>query len=75
MRRALYAAFRAEQPILHIAATLDALPCPYASPPPRSPSASRLAEVTGLCRADGRVFSSTMVARGKPAPDLFLHAA
>lgn len=25
--------------------------------------------------ADDRLFSSTMVARGKPAPDLFLHAA
>jgi len=24
---------------------------------------------------DGRIFSATMVARGKPAPDLFLHAA
>ena len=79
MRRALYAAFRAElQPIPHIAATLDALPCPYgrrllvaarahralARPSPASGPASR-----------GRAFSATMVAHGKPAPDLFLFAA
>jgi HAD superfamily hydrolase (TIGR01509 family) len=33
-------------------------------------------EVTGLSDFfGGHVFSSTMVARGKPAPDLFLHAA
>ncbi|MFF2775565.1 HAD family hydrolase [Streptomyces sp. NPDC058052] len=32
--------------------------------------------VTGLYgRFEGRIFSSTEVARGKPAPDLFLHAA
>ena len=31
---------------------------------------------TGLWeRFDGRIFSATEVARGKPAPDLFLHAA
>jgi beta-phosphoglucomutase-like phosphatase (HAD superfamily) len=32
--------------------------------------------VTGLAELfDQHVFSSTMVSRGKPAPDLFLHAA
>ena len=32
--------------------------------------------LTGLRpRFDGRIFSATEVARGKPAPDLFLHAA
>ena len=32
--------------------------------------------LTGLYdRFDGRIFSATEVARGKPAPDLFLHAA
>lgn len=32
--------------------------------------------ITGLAtRFDGRIFSATEVARGKPAPDLFLHAA
>jgi HAD superfamily hydrolase (TIGR01509 family) len=28
-----------------------------------------------LCRFEGRMFSATEVARGKPCPDLFLHAA
>jgi HAD superfamily hydrolase (TIGR01509 family) len=33
-------------------------------------------EVTGLLRYfDGRIFCASMVAHGKPAPDLFLHAA
>lgn len=33
-------------------------------------------ELTGLLPFfEGRIFSSSMVARGKPAPDLFLHAA
>ncbi len=32
--------------------------------------------ITGLYeRFDGRIFSATEVSRGKPAPDLFLHAA
>ena len=32
--------------------------------------------LTGLLdRFDGRIFSATEVANGKPAPDLFLHAA
>ncbi|MEO3869271.1 HAD family hydrolase [Nonomuraea sp. B12E4] len=36
----------------------------------------RSLEVTGLARHfDGRVFSAEDVTRGKPAPDLFLHAA
>ena len=36
----------------------------------------RSLELTGLSRHfDDRIFSATDVARGKPAPDLFLHAA
>ena len=39
----------------------------------------RLAHTLGLTGLlplfEGRIYSSTMVARGKPAPDLFLHAA
>jgi HAD superfamily hydrolase (TIGR01509 family) len=78
MRRALADAFRAElQPIPHIATTLDALPCPYAVASSSQPERIELSlAVTGLWpRFEGRAFSSTMVAHGKPAPDLFLHAA
>ena len=78
MRRALYAAFRAElEPIPGIAETLDALPVPYCVASSSQPERVQLSlEVTGLWpRFAGRAFSSTMVARGKPAPDLFLHAA
>ena len=78
MRRALYAAFRAElEPIPGIAETLDALPAPYCVASSSQPERVQLSlEVTGLWpRFAGRAFSSTMVARGKPAPDLFLHAA
>jgi len=78
MRRALYDAFRRElQPIPGIAATLDALGLPFCVASSSQPERIELAlTVTGLWpRFEGRVFSSTMVARGKPAPDLFLHAA
>jgi HAD superfamily hydrolase (TIGR01509 family) len=34
-----------------------------------------LGQTALLDRFDGRIFSATEVARGKPAPDLFLHAA
>ena len=78
MRRALYAAFRAElAPIPGIVETLDALPVPYCVASSSQPERVQLSlEVTGLWpRFEGRAFSSTMVRRGKPAPDLFLHAA
>jgi HAD superfamily hydrolase (TIGR01509 family) len=78
MRRALYAAFRAElQPIPHIAETLDALPCAYCVASSSQPERIELSlRVTGLwSRFEGRAFSATEVARGKPAPDLFLYAA
>ena len=78
MRRRLYAAFRAElQPIPHVAEVLAALPCPFCVASSSQPERIELSlRVTGLWPAfAGRVFSATMVARGKPAPDLFLHAA
>jgi HAD superfamily hydrolase (TIGR01509 family) len=78
MRQRLYAAFRAElQPIPGIAATLDALPVPFCVASSSQPERIELSlTVTGLWpRFEGRVFSATMVARGKPAPDLFLFAA
>lgn len=78
MRRALYAAFRAElRPIPHVAEAIDALPCAFCVASSSQPERIELSlTVTGLWpRFRGRAFSATMVARGKPAPDLFLHAA
>ena len=78
MREELFDAFRAElRPIPGIAAVIDALPCPFCVASSSLPERIRLSlEVTGLwTRFEGRAFSSTMVRRGKPAPDLFLHAA
>jgi HAD superfamily hydrolase (TIGR01509 family) len=77
IRTDLYARFRAElKPIEGIAATIDALgiPCCVAS----SSQVERIRlslSVTGLLDKLPNIFSATMVKHGKPAPDLFLHAA
>ena len=77
----LFALFRRElKPVAGIAGVLAAIDrkgaarCVASS---SSPERIALAlDVTGLSVFFGaQVFSSTMVARGKPAPDLFLHAA
>lgn len=56
---------------------LDALRVPYclatSSTPARLSASLRLTGLAG--RFAGRAFTSAEVARGKPAPDLFLHAA
>lgn len=78
MRLRLYESFRRElQPMAGVEAALDALPVPYCVASSSQPERIRLAlEVAGLIsRFEPRIFSATMVARGKPAPDLFLHAA
>jgi HAD superfamily hydrolase (TIGR01509 family) len=78
MRNRLYAAFRSDlAPIPHLASTLDALPCRTCVASSSQPERIELSlTVTGLWpRFAGHVFSATMVARGKPAPDLFLYAA
>ena len=78
MRHRLYAAFRAElRPIPGIAAALDALPCAFCVASSSQPERVEVSlTATGLWpRFEGRVFSATMVAHGKPAPDLFLFAA
>lgn len=60
-----------------IYAALDDIPylsCVASSSDP--PSLRRKLELAGLYdRFEGRIFSTTEVANGKPAPDLFLHAA
>jgi HAD superfamily hydrolase (TIGR01509 family) len=78
MRLRLYEAFRRElKPVPGIAAALGriAVPCCVAS----SSQVERIRlslSLTGLlARFEPNIFSASMVTRGKPAPDLFLHAA
>ena len=64
-------------PIAGVLEALEAIDLPMcvASSGPHHKMALTLRE-TGLWeRFEGRIFSATEVARGKPAPDLFLHAA
>lgn len=78
MRERLYDRFRQElKPIPHIAAALDALDVPFCVASSSQPERIRLSlGLTGLLqRFEPHIYSATMVARGKPAPDLFLHAA
>lgn len=78
MRLDLYARFRAElQPVPGIAETLDSLQLPRCVASSSQMERIRLSlTLTGLIgRLDPYIFSASMVARGKPAPDLFLHAA
>ncbi|KAA5606289.1 HAD family hydrolase [Roseospira marina] len=78
MRARLFAAFREElRPMAGMAETLARLPVPFCVASSSLVERMRLAlEVTGLLSAfEGRLFSASMVTRGKPAPDLFLYAA
>jgi len=72
------AVFRRElEPVPGVIAALEriALPACVASSGPHHKMAVTLRR-TGLWeRFEGRIFSATEVASGKPAPDLFLHAA
>lgn len=74
LRRSFEAELRAVDGIVD---ALDALTC--ASCVASSGSLAKMQLTLGLTglygRLDGRIFSATQVARGKPAPDLFLHAA
>jgi HAD superfamily hydrolase (TIGR01509 family) len=78
IRQRLYATFEAElQPIPGIAATLERLETPFCVASSSQPERVELSlRTTGLWpHFRGKLFSVTMVARGKPAPDLFQHAA
>lgn len=78
MRARLAARFKAElQPIRGIKAAIAALGQTVCVASSSQPERIRLAlETTGLLAAfEPRIFSAAMVAHGKPAPDLFLHAA
>lgn len=78
MRRGLYAAFETElKPTIGVAEALDEISLPRCVA--SSSQLERIAlslKVAGLhARLEPHIFSASMVARGKPAPDLFLHAA
>lgn len=78
MRGDLYALYRQE---LHaspgLPAVFDQLGMPFCVASSSSPERIALSlELTGLFPwFDGKIYSATMVENGKPAPDLFLHAA
>lgn len=81
MRDKLYARFRAElEPLPGVATAIELLKATQVSCCVASSSQRERIElslsVTGLLpRLSPHIFSATMVERGKPAPDLFLHAA
>ncbi|GLK70003.1 HAD family hydrolase [Ancylobacter dichloromethanicus] len=77
-RSRLLAAFEAGlAPMEGAVETLAALRVPFcvatSSSPPRLAASLRLVGLDGVFA--GRAFTASQVARGKPAPDLFLHAA
>ncbi len=79
MRATLFERFRAElRPIDGIAETLDRL-SPFRRCVASSSQPERIRYSLGLTglleKFEPHVFSATMVKNGKPAPDLFLHAA
>lgn len=65
------------QPIPHIAEMLQRLTTRWCVATSSSPArADRSLRITGLrALVDERLFTASEVAQGKPAPDLFLHAA
>jgi HAD superfamily hydrolase (TIGR01509 family) len=78
IRAELYARFRRElKPIDGVAETLRLLAVPYCVASSSQPERIRLSlSVTGLLELfEPHIYSATMVKRGKPFPDLFLHAA
>ena len=74
----LYAALRRElRPVPGIVPALDAISAPTCVASSGAHEKIRTSlDTTGLlARFEGRIFSATEVEHGKPAPDLFLHAA
>jgi HAD superfamily hydrolase (TIGR01509 family) len=74
---ALFAKFEtALKPIEGVRETILSLPYPHCVASSSKPERIALSlRVTGLSDLFDNVFSATQVKRGKPAPDLFLHAA
>jgi HAD superfamily hydrolase (TIGR01509 family) len=77
LNRTLFARFEESlQPIPGVRDAILALPHPRCVASSSAPERIALSlRVTGLADLFTNVFSATEVARGKPAPDLFLHAA
>ncbi len=78
LRHHLYERFRRElKPVTGIANVLDALDCEKCVASSSQLERIRLSlSLTGLLqRLEPHIFSASMVTQGKPAPDLFLHAA
>ena len=78
LRHHLYDRFRLSlKPVPGVAAALDGLDCPRCVASSSQPERIRLSlSLTGLLkRFEPHIFSASMVENGKPAPDLFLHAA
>lgn len=78
MRSVLFERFRQElKAITGIADTLDQLPAARCVASSSQPERIRYSlGLTGLLeKFEPHIFSATMVTHGKPAPDLFLHAA
>ena len=78
MHERLYALFRRElRPLPGVAEVLAAMAVPFCVASSSQLERIRLSlDVTGLRPHFGdHIFSASMVAHGKPAPDLFLHAA
>jgi HAD superfamily hydrolase (TIGR01509 family) len=78
IRHELYARFHKElQPIRNIRAALEQLAVPFCVASSSQPERIRLSlDVTGLLDLfEPHIYSAVMVKHGKPAPDLFLHAA
>ncbi|MEO9298147.1 HAD family hydrolase [Devosia alba] len=78
MRTDLYALYRQElRASLGLPAILDQLKMPLCVASSSTPERIHLSlELTGLlARFAPHIYSASMVANGKPAPDLFLHAA
>lgn len=78
MRDRLFALYRRElKPTGWIGDVLEGLDLPFCVASSSQPERIRLSlELTGLLpRFEGHIYSASMVENGKPAPDLFLHAA
>ncbi|MDT0681888.1 HAD family hydrolase [Roseicyclus sp. F158] len=78
IRQRLFARFETDLgAIPHVAEAIARIGAPVCVASSSQPERIRLSlSLTGLLPLfEGRIYSATMVPRGKPAPDLFLHAA